>query len=350
MGVEYDRVQRESIYHPATIGDIPFEVIQKALRLLGRADLISESLSCRAWSQAAVEVILEMKKFDDEREMERFFCGMQLKKIVFGFEQYSIKDLDMRQIGIDYIRVMAQTVARTLSSLCLRFKRPAEEEDDESDQDCYEVVEAYFSSCHEIRYLRLDYFDFGDDPFSLSTIKDGFRRLTSLEVVDCRGNLMMFAELAPIQDLSNLTYDLEGIDSSDANNIISTIAMKCRSLKDIYLYASFESWESIHKIVECCRDLEEITICDLFRHQPLKNSEFVAIASLPHLKSLDLANCLIDDGAVSPLARCKGLRNLLGASIKLSSDVVRAIGGNLMKLQCKLGSVGLEKLLNIAQI
>jgi hypothetical protein len=70
MGVDYYRVQRPSIYHPATIGEIPFEVIQKALRLLERADLIYASLSCRAWSQAAVEVILEMKRFDDEREME----------------------------------------------------------------------------------------------------------------------------------------------------------------------------------------------------------------------------------------------------------------------------------------
>jgi hypothetical protein len=48
MGVDYSRVQRPSIYHPATIGDIPFEVIQKALRLVGRADHVSASSSCRA--------------------------------------------------------------------------------------------------------------------------------------------------------------------------------------------------------------------------------------------------------------------------------------------------------------
>jgi DNA-binding transcriptional regulator YhcF (GntR family) len=77
MGVDYYRVQRPSIYHPATIGDIPFEVIQKALRLLGRADLISASLSCRAWSQAAAELIVAQKFFNNEKAMERFVCGMQ---------------------------------------------------------------------------------------------------------------------------------------------------------------------------------------------------------------------------------------------------------------------------------
>jgi hypothetical protein len=58
MGVNYYRFQSESIYQPDTIGDIPFEVIQKALRLVRRADLVSASLSCRAWRQAAVEVIV----------------------------------------------------------------------------------------------------------------------------------------------------------------------------------------------------------------------------------------------------------------------------------------------------
>jgi hypothetical protein len=315
MGVEYVRIQRTSIYHPATIGDIPFEVIQKALRLLGRADLVSASLSCRAWRQAAVEVIVDQKKFDDQREIERFMCGMQLKSIVSGFEQYSIKklDLDMRRIGIEYVRVMAQIVAPTLSILCLCFKESTDEDDDETDLDCYEVLEAFFSSCLQIRCLRLEFFDFGDDPTSFTpTIKDGFGRLKSLKVINCRGDLMMFAELAPIQYLLNLAYDLEAIDSLSASDIISVISMKCRSLKSLSLYDSFESWESIHKMVEYCRELEEVTLYDFSSNQLLKKSEFVAIASLPRLESLDLSNCLINGGALSPLARCKGLRHLRG--------------------------------------
>jgi hypothetical protein len=163
-----------------------------------------------------------------------------------------------------------------------------------------------------------------------------FGRLSSLEAVDCRGDLMMIAELAPIQDLSNLTFDLEGIDSSDASDIISMIAMKGRSLKNVTLYAYFESCESIHKIVESCRDLEENTLGDYAPHHPLKTSEFLAIASLPRLKSLDLNYCLIGDGALSPLAKCKGLRHLRGIYLELSSDVLRAIVGNLITLQCEL--------------
>jgi hypothetical protein len=343
MGVEYDRIQRPSIYHPATIGDIPFEVIQKALLLLEDDDLVSASLSCRAWRQAAVELILAQSiYFYDEQAIEKFVCGMQLKSIVFGFKQYSIKRLVliMPRIGIEHVRVMAKTVAPTLSTLRLQFDDP-EEEDEESVLNCYKVLEAFFSSCLQIRCLRLDYFDFGDDPTSFTpTIKDGFGRLKALKLSNCLGNLMMIAELAPIQNLSTFNY----IGVPDAIDIISAIAMKSRSLKDIHLYASFDSWESIHKIVDYCRELEEVTLYDFSRYQLLKNSEFVAIASLPRLKSLELSDCDIDVGAVSPLARCKRLRHLRGANIKLSSDVVRAIGRNLVTLRCNLGLNGLEEI------
>jgi hypothetical protein len=171
MGVEYDRIQRHSIYHIATIGDIPFEVIQTALRLIGSAELVSASLSCRAWRQAAVELILAHSLLNNEQAMGRFISGMQLKKIV-GFEQYSIKKLDLvlRRIRIEHVRGMIRILSPTLSILCLDF------EGGESDLECYEVLEAFFSSCLQIRCLRLDYFDFGDDPSSLTPmIKDGFR-------------------------------------------------------------------------------------------------------------------------------------------------------------------------------
>jgi hypothetical protein len=341
MGVEYDRIQRPSIYLPASFGDIPFEVIQKALRLLGRADLVSASLSCRAWRQAAVESIIAIKRFDNERDMGRFVCGMQLKSIVFGFEQYSIKKLHLSipQIRIEHVRMLSPIVAPTLSSLFLRFV----DEDDESDLDCYEIVETFFSSCLQICHLRLAFFDFGDDPSSLTPmIMEGFGRLKSLELNGCRGDLMMFPELAPIQNLSNLTYDLDAIDSSNASDVIS---MKCRSLKSIVLYARFDSWDCINKIVVCCRDLEDIIIIDYSPWHPLKKSEFAAISSLPCLKSLNLGDCLIDDGDVSPLARCKGLRHLSGDNVILSSDVMREIGGSLLSLQCKLGLDGLEELI-----
>jgi hypothetical protein len=144
MSVEYDRIQRPSIYHPATIGDIPFEVIQKSFLPLGRADLVSASLSCRAWRQAAVEVILAKKRFEDEQAMGRFICGMQLKKIVSGVEQNSIKklDLDMKRVGVEYVRMIAPIVAHNLSTLNLEFKFPSDEEGDESDF-CYDSLSGF---------------------------------------------------------------------------------------------------------------------------------------------------------------------------------------------------------------
>jgi hypothetical protein len=197
------------------------------------------------------------------------------------------------RVGIEQVRVMAQTVGHTLSILCLFFKEPSEEEVDESDQDCYIVVEAFFSSCLQIRCLGLDSFDFGDDPTYLTpTIMDGFRRLKSLGMIECRGNLMMIVEAALIQNLSYLTY----FSPRSPSWIISAIVMKCRLLKSISLYANFQSWESIHRIVEYCRDLKKINNRDFFSY-PLKKSEFDAIASLPRLKCLELKNCKIDDGA-----------------------------------------------------
>jgi hypothetical protein len=68
MGVENSRPQRPSIYHLASVGDIPFEVIQKALRLVERADLRSASLACRAWNQAAVELIIDQKRFKQSKK------------------------------------------------------------------------------------------------------------------------------------------------------------------------------------------------------------------------------------------------------------------------------------------
>jgi hypothetical protein len=332
-------IQRPSIYYPASIGDIPFEVIQKALRLLEDDELVAASLSCRAWRQAAAELIVAQKEFDNDQAMERFVCGMMLKSIVFGFEQYSIKRLGliMHRIGIEHVRLMAKTVAPTLSTLSLQFHDP-EEEDDDSDLDCYKVLETFFSICLRINDLRLEFFDFGDDPSSLTpTIMNGLRRLKSFDLFDCRGDLMMFAEHAPIQNLSDLSFNMRRIDAPGTSGIVSAIAMRCRSLKSIHLYAYFESWDSIHKVVEYCQDLKDFNIRDFSRRLPLKKSEFVAIASLPRLKSLDLNYCLIGDGALSPLAKCKGLRHLCGRNIKFSSDVMRAIGGNLKSLRCELG-------------
>jgi hypothetical protein len=190
MGVEYDRIERESIYHPATIGDIPFEVIQKALRLVGRRDLMSASLACRAWRQAGVELILLQKKLNNEKNLVRFVCGMQLRSIV-GFEMYSIKRIDLeirvtetRRVGLNTIRGIdtrgtelvgesARVFSSTATSLTLRFLTP--------NLDCYKVLEDFFSRCLRIRNLILFDFDFRDDPSSLTPTQGWFQSLELLE-------------------------------------------------------------------------------------------------------------------------------------------------------------------------
>jgi hypothetical protein len=157
----------------------------------------------------------------------------------------------MRRIGIKHVRMMAQIVAPTLSILCLCFECPQEEE---TDLDCYEVVEAFFSRCLRIRDLRLLFFYFGNHPSSLTPIiMDGLGRLKSLDLIECRGDLMIFLDHAPIQNISKIDFDSRGIDAFAASAVISAIAMKCGSLKSISLTARFNSWESIY--TQDCRVL-----------------------------------------------------------------------------------------------
>jgi hypothetical protein len=90
MRALYARPQRESIYHPATIGDIPQDVMQKALLHLGRKDLISASSVCRGWRPVAQEII-HSRLFIDYRNVERakrLMCVYCLHHIVFGSESY----------------------------------------------------------------------------------------------------------------------------------------------------------------------------------------------------------------------------------------------------------------------
>jgi hypothetical protein len=102
-----------------------------------------------------------MKLFNTENKMERFVCGMQLKTIVSGFGKFSIKNLDlyMRRVGGGVVFVMSQVVSYSLTSLVLRFGRGG---------GSYEVLGAFFSSYLLIRSIKLVFFDFGEDPISLT--------------------------------------------------------------------------------------------------------------------------------------------------------------------------------------
>jgi hypothetical protein len=118
----YSRPQRNSIYEPATIHDIPYEILRESfLHLMSRFghDLVAASLACRAWRAVALNVMYSRKMFLKEGEgIYWFICGLQLRSIV-GLERCTIKYLILEFIGIEYIPLIARAVAPTLSSLLL---------------------------------------------------------------------------------------------------------------------------------------------------------------------------------------------------------------------------------------
>jgi hypothetical protein len=239
MCVVYDRPQRLSIYHIATIGDFPFEVIQRIFRLFEKkGELADSSLVCRAWHQAAKEVLLSRISFYRHRRMEWFFCGMQLKTIVSGFDRYSIKrlKLDMSSLGRGYARVMAQVVSPTLSSLSLRW----DDDEDTEEVKCYEILDIFLAQCIWINTIYLEEFDFGIYSTSItSKIKNGFSRIQFLSLIRCHGDLAMFVDQIPVLNLCSFRYTECDYPRIDVNVIISMMARKSRSLKSVLFDANF---------------------------------------------------------------------------------------------------------------
>jgi hypothetical protein len=110
-------------------------------------------------------------------KIERIICGLHLRTIV-GLERCTIKYLvlDAESAGKEYIDLLARYVSPTLISLDLACGGLESVE-------CYEVLEIFFDRCDGIRNLRLEYFDFGNDPDSVSqTVREGFGRLSQLDV------------------------------------------------------------------------------------------------------------------------------------------------------------------------
>jgi hypothetical protein len=121
----YARHQRASISDPATIGDIPQEVLRKAFIYLlpGEADLIASSEACRAWRPVAQELIHSRQKLSEGLRFERFVCGLHLQSLVFGMRSLSIKRLELKIefVGEENIVLLVRGVAHSLSSLHLDF-------------------------------------------------------------------------------------------------------------------------------------------------------------------------------------------------------------------------------------
>jgi hypothetical protein len=116
----YSRPHRVSIYEPATIHDMPFEVLRESFLYLISSDIISASLACRAWRAVAFYFMNYRKEHPfisfGEKGIVRLTCGLLLRSIV-GLERCTIKHLELSNVGSEYIILLAQLVAPTLSSL-----------------------------------------------------------------------------------------------------------------------------------------------------------------------------------------------------------------------------------------
>jgi hypothetical protein len=252
----YSRIQRASIYHPATIGDIPQEVLREAFIYLlpGESDLLASSEACRAWRPVAQELMYSRQIVGERSDIVLFVCGFHLKSLVLGRENVSINRLELK---IEYARkenihLLARLVAPSLTSLHLDFM--SDDEPSFRSSYCYATLEVFFLHCRGTRNLSLIGFDFGIDPDSISPrIKEEFSRLANLKLTHCDGDSRMFVEAAPIPDLRNLR-----IVSYYDSEIVVAMAMNYRSLTSIYLHVrsvSSATISAILQVVKYCRDL-----------------------------------------------------------------------------------------------
>jgi hypothetical protein len=324
MLLKYARKQRASIYHPATINDLPFEVLCEAFLYLIPEDLVDPSRVNRSWRPAAQDVQrAQLKIAYGEKLDARLLCGIQLTRIVFGYA-FSIKHLELylRLIDPEHILILSRLLSPTLRTLEITF------DENEESSIHYSILDQFFSHCKGIRNLKLNYFDVGDDPYSITqTIKDGFYRLSQLSLLRCKGDLRMFVVYVPIPNLRSFV----NVYWNGNSDILSTVATNYSSIKRLSLRDIYTSSATLLKFVECCRDIKELSFSN-YGGVELQLSDIEAIASLPLLKSLNI-QCRIAEDAVSALSRCRGLRylNLVRGSFDLTS-ILPNIGRSLVSL------------------
>jgi hypothetical protein len=328
----YSRPHRSSIYEPATIHDIPQEVLEKSLIILlpSIKDLFAASEACRAWRPVAQKLIHSRVKIGhrNRKRVEDMICGYILNSLVFGSSsiQISTLSLELDYIGKEYIPLIAQIVAPNLTSLDLVFNG------DEDVSACYETFEIFFSQCQWIRNLRLADGGFRDDADSITpTIKEGFIRLNQFDLINWYGNLRLFIENTPILNLKSFRFESNDTSPDEDFDIVdAAVSNYGQSFINLKLNNCFVSSANLVKIAECCPKLEKFTLLNT-EEDGLSLSDFRIIASLPHLSQLEIY-CEIDDEAVSYMTRCRGL-NYLGIRWRDGLiDVFRVIGGNLVSL------------------
>jgi hypothetical protein len=180
-------------------------------------------------------------------------------------------------------------------------------------------------------------FNFGRDSPTISpSIKDGFARLIQLDLIRCRGDVSMFVDHTPIPNLQSLKY----WSNRAPGQIVTSLAMKYRSLTRVILRETFDSSSSLLKIVECCRDLKKLSFGNTGNSLLFIRSDFDAIASLPILNHLVISGCIVTPNVIFPLSRCKEMTTLhLGIKIAILRPILSVIGGNIKTLSLQGMSV-----------
>jgi hypothetical protein len=285
----YFRLQRATIYDPATIDDLPFEALKKCLGYFvprGRIALVASSLVSRAWRPAAQEHLRSLA-LTNKAKIESGLCGLLLRSIVLGSKSVSIANfkLDFRVdlVVKEFIPLIAQFVAPSLLTLDLSFQFM------ESRKSCFDILGTFFSQCPRIYNLSLGFFNFGDDPSNIiQSIMDGFYRLKDLRSFYSEGDVDMFMKYAPIRDLKKFIF---------ATIRDWPVFMNTQTLTNMILICCFDSSDCLLKVVEGCPNLEILALRNVNGSLVLKRSDIEAIATLPVLELLDV-NCEIEEGAL----------------------------------------------------
>jgi hypothetical protein len=168
MEANYYRKQRASILEPATVGDIPPEVIGEAFYylLLSPKDLYAASKVCSAWRPIAQKLLNHRVRFFSNNwwKCEGRICGILLKSVVFR-DSINICRVELDtdpNIGLDLIRLLACVVSRTLRSFKLSANIFGVE------YDCMEYLETFLTQCKAINRLELVSFRFTYDEGGVS--------------------------------------------------------------------------------------------------------------------------------------------------------------------------------------
>jgi hypothetical protein len=337
----YTRPQRESIYHPATIGDIPQEVLEKAFLPLWREDLISASSVCRGWRPVAQEIIHSRVDIDyrNHERISILMCGYQLNSLVFGPESFQITTLSLELSEVlagtdEIIPLIAQLVSTTLSSLDISFYEVG---------DCslwYEILGIFFSRCQRLKTLRLSWLTFGDDQADIShSFKDELSRLKQLDLIDCGGDVRSFIENTHIPNLKSFKYANDEEEKVDEIEVVGAAVVKYGGSLTRLNLGCYVSSANLVNIADRCKSLIDLSISFTQFDDVLSLPSIKATASLPRLKRLNFGtggndDCEIADGAIVALARCFTLKHLSFQSIKREElrAVVHGIGMNLSSL------------------